>query len=215
MKATLYSIATVILIMWGSIYNGVQSNPLFHTDAAPSEDSVVTDRNGNIYPIKKLLDSTLWMTANLKLNIPDSYCYENNPANCEQFGRLYTWTSAQLACAMLGEEWRLPSNDEWKQLAMRRGGFTEESPENRKKAYSALVGGITEFNAELGGGRRETGEYARINAHGFYWTSTPTDSINAWFSNFGKGSMSLYHQSDGDKLSAFAVRCVKSTGNRD
>jgi uncharacterized protein (TIGR02145 family) len=34
------------------------------------------------------------MTTNLKLNIPDSYCYDNADENCEQYGRLYTWKAA-------------------------------------------------------------------------------------------------------------------------
>lgn len=174
------------------------------------QDSLLIDRDGNRYPIKKMLDSNIWMTANLKLNIPDSYCYENVKENCEQYGRLYTWESAQKGCTLLGEGWRLPTNDEWRQLAKYCGGFPEDSSESRKKAYKALLyRGSIEFNALLGGGREADGKYARLNAHGFYWTATESDSSTAWFCNFGKGSQSLYRQNDGEKLEALSVRCVK------
>jgi hypothetical protein len=41
-----------------------------------------------------------------------------------------------------------------------------------KAAYKALlIGGGSGFNALLGGGRGEGGQYARLEAHGFYWTA--------------------------------------------
>jgi uncharacterized protein (TIGR02145 family) len=174
------------------------------------QDSLLVDRDGNRYPIKLMLDGKLWITANLKLIIPDSYCYENIMENCEQYGRLYTWNSAQNSCTSVGEGWRLPTIDEWRLLAKLYGGFPEDSSENRKKAYNALLYvGISEFNAVLGGGRGTNGNDARLNAHGFYWTATECDSTTAWFCNFAKGSQSLYLQSGGEKLEAFSVRCVK------
>jgi len=151
------------------------------------------------------------MTTNLKLNIPDSYCYDNADDNCERYGRLYTWEAAQNGCALLGEGWRLPTSAEWQQLAALYGGFTADSTESRKKAYSALtISGNSRFNAVLGGGRDLNGEYGRLEAHGFYWTATENDSRTAWFSNFGKNSQSLYHQNGGEKTDAFAVRCIKN-----
>src|SRR5262245_36047426 len=67
-----------------------------------SNDSVLVDKAGNKYSIKILLDGNLWMTTNLKLNISNSYCYENATENCELYGRLYTWESARQGCRLLG-----------------------------------------------------------------------------------------------------------------
>ena len=183
--------------------------PLVKMRVSETQDSLLVDRDGNKYPVKKMLDNNLWMTSNLKLNISNSYCYDNIKDNCA-YGRLYTWESAQKGCALLGESWRLPTTDEWRQLATHYGGFPVDSSESRKKAYKALLyGGGSEFNALLGGGRGADGKYARLDAHGFYWTGTEKDSSTAGFSNFGKGSQSLYHQTDGEKSDAFAVRCIK------
>jgi uncharacterized protein (TIGR02145 family) len=174
-------------------------------------DSLLTDRDGNRYRIKILPDGNLWMTANLKLNIPGSFCYENAAENCEQYGRLYTWESAQQGCSLLGDGWRLPAKDEWQRLAELYGPVTNDSVETRKKAYFPLLyTGNSQFNAVLGGGRDPDGHYTRKEAHGFYWTATSFDSSTAGFANFAKGSQSLYLQNDGEKPGAFSVRCVKS-----
>jgi uncharacterized protein (TIGR02145 family) len=112
----------------------------------------------------------------------------------------------------LGEGWRLPAKDEWKRLAGFYEDARKDSVENRKSAYHLLLyTGTSQFNAVLGGGRAPDGAYARLEAHGFYWTATENDSSTAWFINFAKGSQSLYYQTDGEKTRAFSVRCIKST----
>ena len=188
------------------------SNPMHtvKTSHAKLHDSLLADSDGNKYPVKVLLDGNLWMTANLNLNIPGSYCYENAKKNCERYGRLYTWESAQQGCKLVGEEWRLPSTGEWLQLTKLYGGIPADSNATRKEAYKALLyTGTSGFNAVLGGGRAPDGQYSRLEAHGFYWTLTQNDST-AWYSNFAKGSQALYQQTDGEKTRAFSVRCVKS-----
>jgi len=102
-------------------------------------DSVLVDKAGNKYPLKILLDGNLWMTTNLKLNIPNSYCYENATQNCELYGRLYTWESAEQGCRLLGEGWGLPTKGEWQRLAGFYGDIVKDSVENRKRAYQSLL----------------------------------------------------------------------------
>jgi len=159
---------------------------------------------------KRMADGKHWMAHNLNIKTPDSYCYEDAERNCRQYGRLYTWESAQRACPSLGAGWRLPTDDEWRQLARHYGGVSQDSEDKGKKAYQALVtGGNSGFNAVLGGGRGEDRQYARGNAHGFYWTATEIDHDHAWSYNFGKGGLALHRQDGGEKLRAFSVRCVR------
>ena len=175
-------------------------------------DSILADRDGNRYTTKAFSDNNLWMTSNLNTNIPDSYCYNDSEVNCKRYGRLYTWEAAQKGCSLLGEGWRLPTKDDWQRLAGLYGDTAKDSVEIRKIAYQALLfTGASQFYALLGGGRAPDGEYARLEAHGFYWTATENDSSTAGFANFAKGSQSLYHQTDGEKTMAFSVRCIKST----
>ena len=186
-------------------------NYMLALDVPKTSDSIVVDKDGNKYPLKTLKDGNQWMMANLNLNIANSYCYDDDKKKCEQFGRLYVWESAKQGCESLGNRWRLPTNDELGQLVKLYGGVELDSNASRKGAYKALlISGSSGFNAVLGGGRGPDGQYARGDAHGFYWTGTENGGAAAWFYNFAKGSQALYQQPDGEKERAFSVRCVKS-----
>jgi uncharacterized protein (TIGR02145 family) len=157
-----------------------------------------------------MADGKRWTTHNLDVKIMPSYCYDDVESNCRRYGRLYTWESARRVCQSLGDRWRLPTDDEWRQLAKNYGGVSEDAADKGKAAYKALLsGGSSGFNAVLGGGRDDAGQYARLEAHGFYWTATENDPTNAFFYNFGKGGLALHRQSGGEKERAFSVRCIR------
>jgi uncharacterized protein (TIGR02145 family) len=154
-------------------------------------------------------DGKRWMLANLNADTPESYCYDDDPANCERYGRLYTWASAQKVCVSLGPAWRLPSMEDWKELAQAYGGVFGDGPGNGKTAYQEmLVGGRSGLEMLLGGGRDDRG-YARREAHGFYWSTSEESPTSVRILNFGKGSHTLYDQQGGEKSSAYSVRCVQ------
>jgi len=159
---------------------------------------------------KRMADGKEWTAANLNVNTSSSYCYDDAEPNCRRYGRLYTWESAQRGCLSLGNGWRLPTDDEWRQMANHYGGLGNDSPDKGKAAFTALVsGGTSGFNAVLGGNRSVDGQYDRLEAHGFYWTVSENDPITSPFYNFGKGSQALYRQPQGQKQMAVSVRCVR------
>ena len=158
----------------------------------------------------RMEDGKQWTARNLNIDKVGSWCYEAAERNCGQYGRLYTWESAREACQSLGHGWRLPTDDEWRQLAKKYGGVSADSDDGGKAAYkSLLIGGGSGFNALLGGGRGEDGQYARLEAHGFYWTASEAEPGSACFYNFGKGGLALHRQGSGEKPRAFSVRCVR------
>jgi uncharacterized protein (TIGR02145 family) len=166
--------------------------------------------SGRVYSSKRMADGKEWTTHNLDVKIVPSYCYGDTDLNCRRYGRLYTWESAPRACQSLGDGWRLPTDTEWRQMAKAYGGVSEDSEDKGKAAYKALVaGGSAGFHALLGGGRSEDGQYARLEAHGFYWTASEIDSANGWYYNFGQGGLALHRQNGGEKPRAFSVRCVR------
>jgi len=55
-----------------------------------------------------------WMAENLNFVSDSSWCYEDDPENCNIYGHLYTQNMAAKVCP---EGWHLPGNDEWCQLA--------------------------------------------------------------------------------------------------
>ena len=165
---------------------------------------------GTTHSSRRMADGKQWTTANLNVNASPSYCYDDAESNCRRYGRLYTWESAQRGCQSLGDGWRLPTDAEWRQLVKHYGGVGDGSAGSGRAAYTALLsGGTSGFNAVLGGNRSLDGQYARSEAHGFYWTASENDPASAPFYNFGKGSQALYRQSEGEKQMAISVRCVR------
>jgi uncharacterized protein (TIGR02145 family) len=192
-------VSIALTIAFGSV-----SASLEHLSAQDQKAS------GTMHSSSRMADGKQWTTRNLNVNTVPSYCYEDADLNCRRYGRLYTWESARRACQSLGEGWRLPMDDEWRQMAKQYGGVSEDSDDKGKAAYKALLAGSNSgFGALLGGGRSGDGKYARLEAHGFYWTASESDPASGWFYNFGRGGQALHRQSGGEKESAFSVRCVR------
>jgi uncharacterized protein (TIGR02145 family) len=161
---------------------------------------------------KRMADGKAWTTANLNVNASPSYCYDDAEPNCRRYGRLYTWESAQRVCQSLGDGWRLPTDDEWRQMAKRYGGVSDDSADKGRAAFTALLsGGTSGFNAVLGGNRSTDGQYARVEAHGLYWTASDNDARTAPLYNFGEGGQALHRQPQGQKQMALSVRCVRGS----
>jgi uncharacterized protein (TIGR02145 family) len=95
-----------------------------------------------------------WMNKNLNVQTADSWCYDNDPANCAKYGRLYSWSAAQAVCPT---GWHLPSYEEWVDLATTVGGFDVAGKKLKAKngwdeygngtddyGFSALPGGTAD-----------------------------------------------------------------------
>jgi len=171
----------------------------------------ISDRDGNTYSVKIMPDGNEWMTQDLNVRVDSSWCFADDPANCKVYGRLYTYISAAEACDRLGNGWHLPARKDWEVLSDHYGGASNKSKDWGRAAYRALqTGGQSGFNATLGGNRELTGgQYARLNAHGFYWTTTEIDARTAWIFNFGAGGKALHCQAGMEKSEGASVRCVR------
>jgi hypothetical protein len=94
-------------------------------------------------------------------------------------------------------------------MAKRYGGVGDDSADKGRAAYTALLsGGTSGFNAVLGGNRSD-GQYARVEAYGFYWTASDSNPGLAPFYNFGKNGQALHRQPEGAKRMAGSVRCIR------
>lgn len=162
----------------------------------------------------KRLAGKTWMTQNLNLEVADSWCYNDDPKNCQQYGRLYTWEAAKKACASLGSGWRLPTDEEWKTLANAFGGYDDNYGDvegNPKKAYKALLkNGNSGFSALLGGFRNLNGEFSELGREGLYLSNTESwggaDQVwDYWFSSVSQNLI----RADSFKSSGFSCRCIK------
>ena len=90
---------------------------------------------GAVYSSKRMADGKEWMIRNVDSKTEPSYCYGDADANCRRYGRLYTWESARRVCESLRDGWRLPTDDEWRQLAKHYGGVSEDADKNALMRY--------------------------------------------------------------------------------
>jgi uncharacterized protein (TIGR02145 family) len=148
-----------------------------------------------------------WMSKNLDRATANSWCYENNNSNCEEYGRLYTWGAAMTACP---SPWRLPTNDEWQALVDATGDL--ETAGTALKASSPNWNGTDayEFSALPGGGRLADGSFEFLGESGYWWTSTKYDVDGACIWSMFTGYLGVDNDCEGGiKDYGFSVRCVQ------
>ncbi|MCL1956547.1 MAG: fibrobacter succinogenes major paralogous domain-containing protein [Fibromonadales bacterium] len=158
-------------------------------------------RDNKTYKVVKIGEQT-WLAENLNYNASGSKCYDNNPANCDKYGRLYDWGTARTACL---KGWHLPSKAEWKALVASVGGgkFLKaasgwKNNGNGTDAYS--------FSA-LPGGSGGSEHFYYVGSDGYWWSSSDTgDLADRWYMS-SKNDNASYGNSVKNLL--LSVRCVQ------
>jgi len=177
-----------------------------------------TDGHGNNYAVV-IIGTQTWMAENMNYETENSWCQGDDPANCEIYGRLYTWNAALTACP---DGWHLSSDDEWKILEMYLGmsqieadktGLRGTDEGKKLKSTSGWYsnGNGTDavgFMALPGGYRGSDGTYFGLGKNGMWWMATEQNSTYAW-------TRRLYYNQDkvgresSRKDTGFIVRCLQ------
>jgi uncharacterized protein (TIGR02145 family) len=138
-------------------------------------------RDGKTYKTVKIGNQT-WMAENLNYDVPGNdtdVCYDNDPAKCTKYGRLYNWETAMIACP---NGWLLPDTTEWQTLVDLAGG-----DETAGKYLKSKSGWENDHNGEdtfgfsaLPGGYSDGLGFSNVSSWGYWWTATSTyDGYNA------------------------------------
>lgn len=183
----------------------------------------VDERDGKSYNTVVIGENQCWMAKNLNYEVANSYCYQNDPVNCETYGRLYVWAAAVTACPV---GWHLPDDQELKAL---EGAVDSQYPQNDPewdlggwrgfdagKNLKSTFGWNNNGNgADLYGfGFLPAGVYLSSGSFGLkgtmgkLWSSSEVNTSNAVFRAFYNDHDDSYRGTN-DKGSGFSVRCLK------
>lgn len=216
-KRNVFVVAITSLLLLAACDDDSSTSPITPSNNEQSSSSIgefvergsMTDsRDGQTYKTVKIGNQT-WMAQNLNYETANSYCYDNDSANCTKYGRLYTWAAAKKACP---SGWHLPGNDAWEILFTELGGqstagkvlkstFEWNNNGNGTDAYgfSVLPAGI----GDDGGDFYYVGESAK------FWSASQE------YLEYYAYCMVLFYNSDYASLSVFStyhdfsVRCLK------
>ncbi|MDR2555550.1 MAG: fibrobacter succinogenes major paralogous domain-containing protein [Fibromonadaceae bacterium] len=183
-------------------------------------------RDGKLYKFVSIgtgATAQTWMAENLNYDVPDKatdVCYDNNPANCVAYGRLYNWSTAMGGSASSSKKpsevqgvcpsgWHLPSDAEWTALT----NFVGTDPGTKLKANSSLWSTNTGtdtfgFSVLPGGIGGSDGSFGGVGSYGCWWSSTEDDASYAHFRYMDHSDAGVDRNAY-DKTGLFSVRCVQ------
>ncbi|MCF6170594.1 MAG: PKD domain-containing protein [Bacteroidales bacterium] len=199
---------------------GQSSQDVTVSDGGGGVTGTITDpRDDQTYTTIELGNQT-WFSENLNYPASGSWCYDDDPVNCETYGRLYNWQLAKNVCPA---GWHLPSDNEWKQLEMYLGMSQSEADDidwrgtDEGKKMKTTAGwandgngnNLSGFSGLPGGSRNPYGNYYSKGGEGVWWSATE-------FSNEAAVGRMLSYEEDGVyrfdsffKTVGASVRCVK------
>jgi len=187
--------------------------PTSTAQTSQSTNTFVDSRDGKTYKKVKIGNQT-WMAENLNYDVPnidEDKCYGNKSANCDEYGRLYNWSTAKNACPV---GWHLPSDAEWTKLEKHIGGSKTAGKKLKStrgwKQKGKKGNGTDEhgFSALPGGSGYGSTFYDACNT-GYWWSATETSASNAWYRHmrYLDDNMFRYNHNFG-KTNLFSVRCI-------
>jgi len=180
----------------------------------------------------KKIGNRVWMLENLNINVGSgSTCYKGESANCDKYGRLYTWAAAMDIDLKYNEQlwgesdvrhqgicptgWHIPSNDDWEDLidyVEGENGCDDCAAKYLKSKSGWNSGGNGndkyEFSALPGGLGFSGVNFRSVGLGGTWW------GVSEYISDLAYSSFMFYYDEDvrydyGSKGNLRSVRCVQ------
>ncbi len=116
------------------------------------------------------IGSQIWMAENLKYAVENSYCYDNDESKCDDYGRLYSWSSAK-ENQLCPEGWHVPNYEEWEILSDAVGGKEIAGQKLRSnEGWGEKDNGIDNYKFTVRPvGYRHGNGYEGLNELAYFW----------------------------------------------
>ena len=155
-------------------------------------------RDGKTYRTMDF-NGKIWMAENLNFAMNGSSCYENQPENCEKYGRLYTWDQAMAACP---KGWRLPNNADFKQI---KNLMEQEFGTGRAGAGLKSRGFMSVF-----AGDRFKEKYQLIDESNYLWSADDEEErAYDWVATTSSDDFFMGNIKFALKTNGMSVRCIQ------
>jgi len=187
----------------------------FTTLAAAAGDSSFTDpRDGQVYTFRHI-GTQVWMAKNLNYaTAAGSWCSGNDAANCNVYGKLYTWNAAMIAAP---PGWHLPGVSELLTLMNYLGGYTTAGGKMKEAGTGHWLSPNTGadnssgFTALPGGNRSSVGgAYQFLGTVGSWWSADYYSDLAAYALRIDYNSVVANPGTSAAKGVGNSVRCIRN-----
>jgi len=194
-------------------------------------DNLTDPRNGIVYPTVQI-GAQCWMAKNMNIgdlligedemhddgNI-EKYCFNNDEANCTQYGGLYQWSemlqyASDNVKGICPDGWHIPSLTEWQELEIELGMPVDQATassgwQGTDEGSKLKQGGSSGFDAIMTGNRNTSGNFTTFGLSTAFWSATQASSFMGIARTLDESHTQISH-TNYDKRYGHAVRCLKN-----
>ncbi len=212
----------ILIVVAAVLVLGLVGYFLFtRTSILDTLQSNVKDVDGNVYETIEIGDQ-VWLSGNLKtktVSQGETWCYDENDQNCEEYGRLYNLEAAMVACP---KGWALPTDSDWDNLEKHiddaeliaaklkaKEGWNLNQERQTEIENEEELKSLDEYGfAALPGGHYFDKYFYDMEIGGYWWSSTAEDHGAGWSRVMHYDSNEFFKQTFGPEH-GFSVRCIK------
>jgi uncharacterized protein (TIGR02145 family) len=199
------------------------STALWNSDIA--YDTARDHRDGRTYRSVRIGTQT-WLAENLAYDTlagVGSWCKDDKPTACTQYGRLYTWQTAMAGASgsdlipsgqrgLCPQGWHVPSDGELNLLSKALGGAMVSGQKTKSKygwSGSSETSDSVGFRALPAGSRNTAGYYSTDGTRAAWWAATEDSQTDAWTWYIAYDSPAFDSDFDSKGI-GMSVRCLKN-----
>jgi uncharacterized protein (TIGR02145 family) len=179
------------------------------------------------------IDEQCWMRENLNIGTRingsqeqtdngsiEKYCFDDNEANCDEYGGLYQWDEMMQYVTQVGVQgicpdgWHIPTDAEWTALtdflggSSVAGGKMKEAGTAHWNSPNTGASNSSGFTALPGGSRYGNGYFYYLGSYGGFWSSSELYAASALLRLLDYDDEDVNRYGNYEDY-GFSVRCLK------